>query len=87
MGNKIEVLITQGLDVPIFFKDVPNFINNVPNESRSILKWGTTSNHFMRVSKRNKWTMGRRIGVMLAQGLDVSNFLNDVPRVSKSVSE
>ena len=31
MGNKIEVPIAQGLDVPNFFKDVPNFVNDVPN--------------------------------------------------------
>ena len=34
-----------------------------------------------------KWTMGREIGVPLAQGLDVSIFLNCIPRVSKSVSK
>ena len=31
MGNKIGVLVVQGLDVPNFFKDVPNFVNDVPN--------------------------------------------------------
>ena len=31
--------------------------------------------------------MGRKIGVLLAQGLEVSNFLKDVPRVPKSVSK
>ena len=54
MGNKIEVLIAQGLDVSIFFffKDVPNFVKNVPNFVKdvpngpmSISKWGMTSNH------------------------------------------
>ena len=44
MGNKIEVLIAQGLDVPNFFKDVPKGPMFVP-------KWGTTSNHFLRLSK------------------------------------
>ena len=34
-----------------------------------------------------KWTMGRKIGVPLAQGLDVSNFLKDIPRVPKFVLE
>ena len=88
MGNKIEVLVSQELDVPKFFKDVPNFVkdilnfvNDIPRVPTSILMWGTTSNHFSRVSKRNKWTMGREISVSLAQGLDVSNFLKDVPRV------
>ena len=31
MGNKIGVLVVQGFDVPIFFKDVLNFVNDVPN--------------------------------------------------------
>ena len=51
MGNKIEVLITQGLDVSNFFKDVPNFINDVPWFPKSIPRWGMTSNHFPRVFK------------------------------------
>ena len=51
MGNKIEVLITQGLDVSNFFKDVPNFVKDVPNVPKFVLRWGTTSNHFSRVSK------------------------------------
>ena len=77
MGNKIGVPITQGLDVPNFFKDVPifvtdvqnfvndvlNFVNDIPRVPKSIPMWGTTSNHFPRVSKKNKWTMGREIGV------------------------
>ena len=31
MGNKIEVLIAQGLNAPNNFKDIPNFVNDVPN--------------------------------------------------------
>ena len=31
MGNKIEVLIAQGLNVPNIFKDVLNFVKDVPN--------------------------------------------------------
>ena len=92
MGNKIGVPIAQGLDVPAFFKDVsnfvknvPNFVNDVPRVPKFVQMWGTTSNHFLRVSKRNKWTMGREIRVTLAQGLDVSNFLKDVLRVPMSV--
>ena len=62
MVNKIGVPIAQGLDVPNFFKDVPNFVKNIPNfvndvpdGVKSVPKWGTTSNHFLRVSKgRNK---------------------------------
>ena len=66
MGNKIGVLIAQGLDVPKFFKDVPNFVNDVPNFvndvpnfvkyvprlPKSIQRWETASNHFPRISTR-----------------------------------
>ena len=59
------VLVAQGLDVPKFFKDVPNFVKDVqnfikyvpnfvkdvPRGPKSIPKWGTTSSHFLRLSK------------------------------------
>ena len=65
MVNKIGVSIAQGLDVPNFLKDVPNFVkdvlnfikdvpnfvNDVQRLPKSIPRWGTTSNHFPRVSK------------------------------------
>ena len=51
MGNNIEVLIAQGLDVPNFFKDVPNFLKDVPKGPMFVPKWGTTSNYFLRLSK------------------------------------
>ena len=51
MGNKIEVLIAQGLDIPNFFNDVPNFVKDVPKWSMSVSKWGTTSNHFPKILK------------------------------------
>ena len=58
MGNKIGVPVAQGLDVPIFFKNVPNFVKDVPNfvkdvprVPKSIPRWRTTFIHFLRVSK------------------------------------
>ena len=30
MDNNIGVLVTQGLDVPKFLKNIPNFVNDVP---------------------------------------------------------
>ena len=58
MGNKIGVPVAQGLDVsnyfndvPNFVKDVPNFVKDVPRRPKSIPKWGTTFNHFLRLSK------------------------------------
>ena len=44
MGREIRVLVAQGLDVP-------NFVKDVPRVSKSIMRWGTTSNHFSRVPK------------------------------------
>ena len=58
MGNKIQVLIAQGLYIPNIFKDVLNFVKDVPNfvndvlkGPKSVLKWGTTPNHIVRLSK------------------------------------
>ena len=65
MSNKIGVPVAQGLDVPNFFKDVqnfvkdvPNFVKNVPNFvkdvprlPKSVIRRGTTFNHFSMVSK------------------------------------
>ena len=48
---------------------------------------GTNLQSLLEGVQRNKLTMERKIGVLLAQGLDVSNFLKDVPRVPKSVLE
>ena len=48
---------------------------------------GTNLQSLLEGVQRNKLTMERKIGVLLAQGLDVSNFLRNVPRVPKSVSE
>ena len=38
-------------DVPNFIKNVPNFVQDVPRGSKFVLKWETTSNHFLRLSK------------------------------------
>ena len=81
MGNKIGVLVAQGLVVPIFFKDVPNFIS-----SKVCSKVGNDLQSLPKGFQMNKWTIRSEIGVSLTQGLDVSkflkdvqNFLNDVP--------
>ena len=39
MGNKIGVPVTQGLDVPNFFKDVPNSMKDVPNFVKDVLNF------------------------------------------------
>ena len=65
MGNKIGVLVAQGLNVPNFvkdvsnfvkdvsnfIKDVPNFVKNVPRVPMSVPRSGITSNHYLRVLK------------------------------------
>ena len=51
MGNKIEVSVDQGLDVPNIFKDVPNFVKDVPRVPKFVPMWGTTSNYLSMVSK------------------------------------
>ena len=65
MGNKISVLIAQGLDVPNIFKDVPNFVKVVPNFVNDVSnfvkdvlrvpmfvpRWEMISNHYLRVLK------------------------------------
>ena len=38
-------------DASNFIKNVPNFVKDVPRKPKSIPKWGTTSNHFLRLSK------------------------------------
>ena len=43
-GKGIQGLIARGLDVPNFLKD----ISRIPNY---VLRWGTTSNPFLRVPK------------------------------------
>ena len=43
MGNKIEVSIAKGLDVPNIFKDVPNFVNDVLRVPNFVPMWGMTS--------------------------------------------
>ena len=51
MRNKIKVSIAQGLDVPNIFKDVSNFVNDVPKAPKFVLRWGMTSNHYLRILK------------------------------------
>ena len=44
-----------GFDVPNLMKDVPNFVKDVPILPKSVMRWGTNFNNFLRVSKgRNK---------------------------------
>ena len=66
-------------DVPNFVKDVPNFVKDVPRVSECVLRWGSTSNHFLMDSKLKLWTIHVPIGVPEAIGLNVPNFIKDVP--------
>ena len=40
-------------DVPNLMKDVSNFAKDVPKVSKCILRWGSTPNYFVWVSKFN----------------------------------
>ena len=53
LENENRIPIAQGLDVPNFFKDVPNLFKDISRVPKSILIWGMTCNHFLRVSKRS----------------------------------
>ena len=71
MGNKIEVSIDQGLDVPNIFKDVPdfvkdvpnfvndvsNFVNDVPKVPMFVLRRGNDLQSLPKGSQRIMWTM------------------------------
>ena len=53
-----------------------------------------TFNYFSRSYQKNKLTMGKRIRVLVARGLDILNFLKDIqnfikdlPRIPKSILE
>ena len=35
------------LDVPNLMKDVPDFVKDVPKVSKCILRWRSTTNHFL----------------------------------------
>ena len=47
LGDNIRVSKEIGWDVPNFTKDVPNFENDVPRVPKCVLKWGSTTNHFL----------------------------------------
>ena len=48
MGNKIGVLVDQGLDVPNFFKNVPNFLNDVPNFVKDVPNFANDVSNFVK---------------------------------------
>ena len=70
------------MDLPNFFKDVLNFVKDVPRGPKSISKWGLS---LLKCVQRNKWTIGNKIGVLVAQGFDVPNIFNDVPNIVNDV--
>ena len=75
-------------DVPNFVKvvkDVPNFVKDVPRVLECILRWGSTSNHFLVDSKMKLWTIHVQMGVPKVLGSDVPNFIKDVPNFVKIV--
>ena len=65
--------------------DVPNFVKDVPRVLECVLRWGSTSNHFLMDSKLKLWTIHVPIGVPEAIGLNVPNFIKDVPNFVKDI--
>ena len=57
VGNKIGVIVVQGLDVPnFFFQDVPNFVKDVPSFIKDVLKFvNDVPNFIMDVSRLPKF--------------------------------
>ena len=48
---QMEVSKAIGSNVLNFVKDVSNFVKDVPMLPKSVMRWGTTFNNFLRVSK------------------------------------
>ena len=78
MGNKIEVSIAQVCT---------KFCKGCTESAKVCFGVGNDLPSLPKGPQRIIWTMGRKISVSLAQGLEVSNFLKNVTRVPKSVSE
>ena len=62
MGNKIEVLIAQGLNAPNNFKDIPNFVNDVPNFVNDVSNFVNDISNFVKDMPRvpkfiSRWRM------------------------------
>ena len=53
--NFVKDVLNIVKDVPNIVKDIPNFVNDVPRLLKFVPWWGTTSNHFMSVSKWRNW--------------------------------
>ena len=66
-------------------KDVPNFVKRCTKVAKVRSDVGNDIQLLVDGLQIKKWTMGRKIGVSLAQGLDVSKFLKDVHRVPKFI--
>ena len=49
-----------------FVNDVPNLVKDVPRVPKSVPRWGTTFQSLPKGLQMNKWTMRRKIGVLLA---------------------
>ena len=73
------------LNVPNFEKHVPNFVKDVPRVPKCILRWGSTTNHFLMGSQMKLWILRDKIGVLKEIGWDVPNFTKNVPNFVKGV--
>ena len=65
--------------------DELNFEKDVPIIPKYVLRWGSTTNHFLMGSQMKLWTLSDKIGVLKEIGWDVPNFTKDVPNFVKHV--
>ena len=65
--------------------DELNFEKDVPIIPKYVLRWGSTTNHFLMGSKMKSWTIHVQIGDSKAIKLDVLNLIKDVPIFVKDV--
>ena len=57
-----------GSDIPNFMKDVPDFVKDIPRVPKCVMRWVSTTNHFLMGSQMKLWPLGDKMGVAEAIG-------------------
>ena len=52
-----------GSDIPNFMKDVPDFVKDIPRVPKCVMRWVSTTNHFLMGFQMKLWTLGDKMGV------------------------
>ena len=61
------------------------FYKGVPRVPKCVLRWESTTNHFLMGSLMKLFTIADNMGVPTSIGRDVPNFMKDVPNFVKDV--